>query len=66
MSTPTERIQESIIDSYRLILVFVMPIGLNNIGWKMYMINGGWDVIVVVLIVSINGNIHTADLVTDV
>lgn len=27
-----------------------MPIGLNNIGWKMYMINGSWDVVVVVLI----------------
>ncbi|KAI1385597.1 uncharacterized protein F4822DRAFT_432452 [Hypoxylon trugodes] len=27
-----------------------MPIGLNNIGWKMYFINGSWDIIVVVLI----------------
>ncbi|KAF2098320.1 putative hexose carrier protein [Rhizodiscina lignyota] len=32
------------------VLVFVMPIGLTNIGWKMYMINGGWDIIIVVLI----------------
>ncbi|CAK3973415.1 hexose carrier [Lecanosticta acicola] len=32
------------------LLVFVMPIGIANIGWKMYMINGGWDIIVVVLI----------------
>ena len=29
-----------------------MPIGLTNIGWKMYMINGSWDIVVVVLIVS--------------
>lgn len=35
----------------RLLLVFIMPIGLNNIGWKMYMINGGWDIIIIVLIV---------------
>lgn len=27
-----------------------MPIGLDNIGWKMYMINGGWDIITLVLI----------------
>lgn len=27
-----------------------MPIGINNIGWRMYMINGGWDIIVIVLI----------------
>ncbi|MCJ1448551.1 MAG: hypothetical protein MMC23_009068 [Stictis urceolatum] len=32
------------------ILVFVMPIGLTNIGWKMYMINGSWDIVCVVLI----------------
>lgn len=29
-----------------------MPIGIGNIGWKMYIINGGWDVITFVLIVS--------------
>lgn len=34
----------------RLLLVFVMPIGIENIGWKMYMINGGWDIITLVLI----------------
>ena len=38
--------------SISVVLVFVMPIGLNNIGWKMYMVNGGWDVIVIFLIVS--------------
>lgn len=29
-----------------------MPIGLDNIGWKMYMINGSWDIITLILIVS--------------
>jgi hypothetical protein len=29
-----------------------MPIGLNNIGWKMYLVNGSWDVVIAVLIVS--------------
>ncbi|OCT45468.1 hypothetical protein CLCR_01738 [Cladophialophora carrionii] len=29
---------------------WVMPIGLNNIGWKMYIANGSWDIIAVVLI----------------
>ncbi|KAF2251694.1 putative hexose carrier protein [Trematosphaeria pertusa] len=32
------------------VLVFVMPIGLANIGWKMYMINGSWDIVIIVLI----------------
>lgn len=35
-----------------MVLVFVMPIGLENIGWKMYMINGSWDIITFILIVS--------------
>lgn len=39
-----------LIMNHSMILVFVMPIGLENIGWKMYMVNGGWDIIVVVLI----------------
>lgn len=37
-----------------MVLVFVMPIGLENIGWKMYMVNGSWDIIVIVLIVSLS------------
>jgi hypothetical protein len=41
----------------RLVLVFLMPIGLTNIGWKMYMINGGWDIIIVSLIVGCTPNI---------
>ncbi|KAI1398631.1 putative hexose carrier protein [Hypoxylon fuscum] len=32
------------------IFVFIMPIGLNNIGWKMYMVNGSWDIVIAVLI----------------
>lgn len=30
-----------------------MPIGLTNIGWKMYMVNGSWDIVIIILIVSI-------------
>ncbi|EFY92129.1 sugar transporter, putative [Metarhizium acridum CQMa 102] len=33
-----------------MLLVFVMPIGLNNTGWRMYMINGSWDIITFLLI----------------
>jgi hypothetical protein len=28
-----------------------MPIGLANLGWKMYIINGSWNVVTFVLIV---------------
>jgi hypothetical protein len=35
----------------RLVFTFIMPIGLGNIGWKMYMINASWDVIILGLIV---------------
>jgi hypothetical protein len=35
----------------RLLLVFIMPIALENIGWKMYIINGSWDIIVLVIVV---------------
>ncbi len=27
-----------------------MPIGLTNIGWKMYMVNASWDIVIVGLI----------------
>lgn len=30
-----------------------MPIGLGNIGWKMYMINASWDVVILGLIVGL-------------
>ena len=31
-----------------LLIVFTMPIALANIGWKTYMINGSWDVLMVI------------------
>jgi hypothetical protein len=27
-----------------------MPIGIDNIGWKLYMVNGAWDILIVVFI----------------
>ncbi|KAF2710633.1 putative hexose carrier protein [Pleomassaria siparia CBS 279.74] len=38
------------LNALAVLLVFVMPIGIENIGWKMYMINGSWDIVIVVLI----------------
>ncbi|KAI0010673.1 putative hexose carrier protein [Xylariaceae sp. FL0662B] len=32
------------------IFVYIMPIGLNNIGWRMYMVNGSWDIVIAILI----------------
>ncbi|KAI1339662.1 putative hexose carrier protein [Xylariaceae sp. FL0016] len=32
------------------VFVFIMPIGLDNIGWNMYMVNGSWDVVIAILI----------------
>lgn len=29
-----------------------MPIALQNIGWKMYIINGSWDIIILLIVVS--------------
>lgn len=45
-------LQGSLTEDNRLVFVFIMPIGLENIGWKMYMVNGSWDIITLVLIVS--------------
>ena len=28
-----------------------MPIALTNIGWKIYMINGGWDVLMLLAVI---------------
>ncbi|KAF1733810.1 MFS glucose transporter mfs1 [Beauveria bassiana] len=39
-----------VLNGLALLLVFVMPIGLDRIGWRMYMINGSWDIIVFALI----------------
>ncbi|KAF2239990.1 MFS sugar transporter-like protein [Viridothelium virens] len=33
-----------------LLIVWTMPIALANIGWKTYMINGAWDVVMVGLV----------------
>lgn len=33
-----------------LLIVFTMPIALANISWKTYMINGAWDVVMLVMI----------------
>ena len=49
-------LSQLMLNCFAVLLVFLMPIGLNNIGWKMYMINGGWDIIVVVLIASVLPN----------
>ncbi|KAH8702075.1 putative hexose carrier protein [Talaromyces proteolyticus] len=38
------------LNAFALVFVYIMPIGLNNIGWKMYMVNGSWDIIILVLI----------------
>lgn len=32
------------------VFVYIMPIGLSNIGWKMYMVNGSWDIVIAILI----------------
>ena len=37
-------------NSVALLIVWTMPIALENIGWQTYMINGTWDVIMVGLI----------------
>lgn len=33
-----------------VLIVFTMPIALANIGWKTYMINGAWDVVLIGLL----------------
>lgn len=44
---------KSLADADSLVFTFIMPIGLANIGWKMYMANASWDILTLVLIVSI-------------
>ncbi|OBT56748.1 hypothetical protein VE04_03425 [Pseudogymnoascus sp. 24MN13] len=39
------------LSSLTLLLVFIMPIALQNIGWKMYIINGSWDIIILLIVV---------------
>ncbi|PHH70205.1 hypothetical protein CDD82_7266 [Ophiocordyceps australis] len=38
------------LNALALLLVLVMPIGLDSIGWKMYTINASWDIVVLGLI----------------
>jgi len=38
------------LNAFALVFVFIMPIGLNNIGWRMYMVNGSWDIVIMGLI----------------
>jgi hypothetical protein len=34
-----------------ILFVFLMPIALANIGWMFYMINGGWDILMLLAII---------------
>jgi len=31
-------------------MVFTMPIAIESLGWRLYMINGAWDVVVLALV----------------
>jgi hypothetical protein len=42
----------NIADRGSLVLIYVMPIGLANIGWRMYIINASWNIVTFFLIVS--------------
>jgi hypothetical protein len=35
------------------IFVIIMPVAFKNIGWKVYIINASWDVVIVALIVGL-------------
>ncbi|KAF8585039.1 sugar transporter [Ramaria rubella] len=39
-----------VLNAAALVCVFAMPIAIANIGWKTYMINGAWDVLMVAAI----------------
>jgi hypothetical protein len=40
------------LNAFALVFVFIMPIGLANITWKMYFVNGSWDIIILGMIVG--------------
>ncbi|OBT96761.1 hypothetical protein VE01_04188 [Pseudogymnoascus verrucosus] len=44
------------LSSLTLLLVFIMPIALQNIGWKMYIINGSWDIIILLIVKEKTGS----------
>lgn len=48
---PFSPIPKTIANLNSLVFVYIMPIGLKNIGWKMYMVNASWDIIFLGLIV---------------
>lgn len=39
-----------------------MPIALTNIGWKTYMVNASWDIVIVGLIVSLDATSMILDI----
>ncbi|KAI0401908.1 putative hexose carrier protein [Xylaria palmicola] len=39
-----------LLNLFACVFVFIMPIGLDNIGWKLYIANGSWDVVVAAVI----------------
>jgi hypothetical protein len=39
------------LNAFALVFVFIMPIGLNNITWKMYFVNGSWDIVILGMII---------------
>jgi hypothetical protein len=41
-----------------------MPIGLANIGWKMYIVNASWDIVILGLIVCLLHFIFSSMLTT--
>jgi hypothetical protein len=49
--SPADSVCSSLITNppHRLVFVFIMPIALANIGWKMYFINGSWDLVIIVI-----------------
>lgn len=38
------------LNAFALLFVFIMPIGIANIGWKIYMVNASWDIVIFGLI----------------
>lgn len=38
---------------FGLIPVFAFPIAMEKIGWRIYMLNGAWDVFELIIIVSL-------------
>ncbi|KAH8820741.1 putative hexose carrier protein [Xylogone sp. PMI_703] len=38
------------LNAFAVVFVYIMPIGIDNIGWKMYMVNASWDIVILILI----------------